>query len=184
MRRVSRKVTVVTGGARGIGPACCLRLAEEGAAVAVTDLIDDEGRAVVDEIARAGEQAAYWHLDVTEEPEWERVLAETGERFGGVDALVNNAGINELTENMSLAEWEKVMKFNVTGVFLGTQHAVPYLRTRGGGSVINLSSIYGTIGADDIPPYHASKGAVRVMTKNDAVACAREGIRVNSVHPG
>ncbi|MDZ7828547.1 MAG: glucose 1-dehydrogenase [Halofilum sp. (in: g-proteobacteria)] len=187
MKRVSNKVAVVTGGARGIGRACCLRLAEEGAAVAVTDLIDDEGQAVVDEITQAGGQAAYWHLDVTDESEWQRVLAETSERFGGVDGLVNNAGIagiNESIENIPQAEWEKVMKVNVTGVFLGTKHAIPHLRKRGGGSIINLSSIYGIIGAGDIPPYHASKGAVRTMTKNDAIAYAPEGIRVNSVHPG
>lgn len=187
MKRVDEKVVVVTGGARGIGRACCLRLAEGGAAVAVTDMLDDEGQAVAAEIAEAGGRGDYWHLDVTDESVWERVLAEVSSHYGGLDGLVNNAGvagINKSTENIARSEWEHVMNVNVSGVFLGTKYAIPRLRERHGGSIVNLSSIYGIVGAGDIPPYHASKGAVRLMTKNDAIAYARQGIRVNSVHPG
>lgn len=187
MKRVAEKIVVVTGGARGIGRACCLRLAEEGAAVAVTDTLDEEGRAVAGEIAQAGGRSEYWHLDVTEESEWERVIADVSSHYGGLDGLVNNAGvagINKSTENISKAEWEHVMDINVTGVFLGTKHAIPRLRERHGGSIVNLSSIYGIVGAGDVPPYHASKGAVRIMTKNDAITYAPEAIRINSVHPG
>lgn len=187
MKRVNDKVVLVTGGAHGIGRASALRLAEEGAAVAVADITDEDGERVADEIAEAGGSAGYWHLDVTDEAAWERVIADINARFGGIDALINNAGIagvNKSTENIAQSDWEQVMGVNVTGVFLGTKHVVPRLRERGGGSIVNLSSIYGIIGAADIPPYHASKGAVRIMTKNDAIAYAREGIRVNSIHPG
>jgi NAD(P)-dependent dehydrogenase (short-subunit alcohol dehydrogenase family) len=187
MNRVNHKVVLVSGGAHGIGRASCLRLAEQGASVAIADITDADGEHVVSEITNAGGNAHYWHLDVTDESQWKSVVADVRVRFGGLDALVNNAGIagiNKSTENITKSEWEQVMSVNVTGVFLGTKFAVPRLRERGGGSIINLSSIYGIVGAADIPPYHASKGAVRIMTKNDAIAYAREGIRVNSVHPG
>jgi NAD(P)-dependent dehydrogenase (short-subunit alcohol dehydrogenase family) len=103
-----------------------------------------------------------------------------------IDILVNNAGIagaNKPTHEISVEEWQKVMDVNVKGVFLGTKYVVPYMKENGGGSIINLSSIYGIIGAPDIPPYHASKGAVRLMTKTDALLYAGDNIRVNSVHP-
>ena len=114
-------------------------------------------------------------------------LANTGSRFGQVNTLVNNAGIegvNKPTDQLSLSEWERVMAVNTTAVFLCTKHAVPHLKRSGGGSVVNISSIYGIVGGGDIPPYHAAKGAVRTMTKNDALTYAADRIRFNSVHPG
>jgi len=182
------KVCIVTGGSHGIGKATCRRLAREGAAVGITDILDEEGEALRDEIFAAGGKAAYWHLDVTEEREIERVFGEVEREWGRVDVLVNNAGIagaNKPTDEVASEEWTKVIDVNVNGVFYCTRAAIPLMRKAGdGGSIVNLSSIYGIVGAPDIPPYHASKGAVREMTKTDAVIYAKEGIRVNSVHPG
>ena len=187
MGRLDGKVAVVTGGALGIGAAACRRMAEEGAAVAVTDVKDAEGEALAREISEAGGTARYWHLDVADEGEVERIYREVAEAFGKLNVVVANAGIagaNKPTDEITLEEWQEVMSVNVTGVFLCTKHAIGHMRRAGGGSIINLSSIYGLISAPDIPPYHASKGAVRLMSKTDALLYATEGIRVNSVHPG
>lgn len=187
MDRLKDKVAVVTGGARGIGRATCLALANEGAVVAVTDIIDEEGLQVVEEIRKKGGTAAYWHLDTSDSSEVRQVFEEIRDEFEMVHILVNNAGISGVekpTHEITEEEWDKVMNVNVKGVFLCTKHALPLMRAAGGGSIINLSSIYGITGASDIPPYHASKGAVRLMTKTDALIYAGDGIRVNSVHPG
>jgi NAD(P)-dependent dehydrogenase (short-subunit alcohol dehydrogenase family) len=187
MTRLNDRTCIVTGGASGIGKATCIRLAKEGADVAVTDLDDDAGAALSDTISQNGGTAEYWHLDVTNEEEVARVLAEVADKFGRIDVVVNNAGISgadKPTDELSSEEWRKVMDVNVNGVFYCTKAAIPHLRKAGGGSIINLSSIYGIVGAPDIPPYHASKGAVREMSKTDAVLYAKEGIRANSVHPG
>ncbi len=187
MDRVKGKVAVVTGGARGIGRSACSLLAQEGAIVAVTDILDEEGRRATEEISRTGATARFWHLDVANETEVARVLSDIARSFGGIDVLVNNAGITGVdkpTHEITEPEWDKVMAVNLKSVFFCTKHAVPYMQSAGGGSIINLSSIYGIIGAGDVPPYHASKGAIRLITKNDAIIYARDGIRVNSIHPG
>lgn len=187
MGRVEGKVAVITGGALGIGRSCCLLLAREGAKVAVTDINDGEGQAVVDEIRRSGGTAKYWRLDASSEESVRGVFAEVVAEFGSLDVLVNNAGIagvNKPTHEISRQEWDRVISVNVSGVFYCTKHAIPLMKKAGGGSIINMSSIYGIIGAADLPPYHASKGAVRLMTKNDALLYAGDNIRVNSVHPG
>jgi NAD(P)-dependent dehydrogenase (short-subunit alcohol dehydrogenase family) len=187
MKRLEGKVCVVTGGSHGIGAATCRRLAAEGARVAIADIVEEDGRAVRDEIAAAGGEAEFWTLDVTDEARVRAVFGEVEQKWGRLDVIVNNAGIagaDKPTEELSVEEWQKVMDVNVKGVFLCTKHAIPAMRRAGGGSVVNLSSIYGIIGAPDIPPYHASKGAVREMSKTDAVLYAKEKIRVNSVHPG
>ncbi|MFW5870484.1 MAG: SDR family NAD(P)-dependent oxidoreductase [Candidatus Sumerlaeota bacterium] len=186
MNRLKDKVAIVTGASLGIGRAAALRMAEEGATIAATDIKDDEGKNLVNEINEAGHTARYWHMDTSDEEQVEKVMTEVKETFGSIDVLVNNAGISGVDKaphKIAKEEWEKVMDVNVTGVFLCTKHAVPAMREAGGGSIINLSSIYGLIGAGDIPPYHASKGAVRLMSKNDALTYARNKIRVNSVHP-
>ena len=187
MQRVEGKVAVVTGGALGIGRAACLLLASEGAKVAVTDIADEEGKHVAEEIKEAGGVARYWHVDTSKENEVSGALSEIASEFGSIDILVNNAGIagaNKPTHEISEEEWEKVMAVNVKGVFLCTKHAISYMKESGGGSIINMSSIYGLVGAADLPPYHASKGAVRLMSKNDALIYAKDHIRVNSIHPG
>lgn len=187
MNRVEGKVAIVTGAALGIGQATGLLLAKEGARVAVTDVLDNEGQALVDEIGDRGGQANYWHLDVSQESEVQQVFAKVRERWGKIDILVNNAGItgvNKPTHEITEPEWNALMAINVNGVFLCTKYAVISMLETGGGSIINLSSIYGLISAPDIPPYHASKGAVRLMTKTDALLYAKNNIRANSVHPG
>lgn len=187
MKRVYGKIALVTGGALGIGKACSLILASEGAKVAVTDVNDKEGKAVVAQIREEGGEAEYWHMDTANEERVEEVFADVARKFGTLNVLVNNAGVagvNKPTHEVTRKEWEHVMNINVTGVFYCTKHAISLMRSAGGGSIINLSSIYGLIGAGDLPPYHASKGAVRLMTKNDALFYARDRIRFNSIHPG
>ncbi len=187
MNRLKGAVAIVTGGAVGIGRAACVRLAEEGAAVAITDVREDDGRALAADIERAGGVAAFWRLDVSSEADVQQVFAAVTARFGPMTVLVNNAGIsgvNKPTHEITEAEWDALMAVNVKGVFFCTKHAIPAMRQAGRGSIINLSSIYGLIGAGDVPPYHASKGAVRLMTKNDALIYAPDRIRVNSIHPG
>jgi NAD(P)-dependent dehydrogenase (short-subunit alcohol dehydrogenase family) len=184
MNRLQGKVAIVTGGALGIGRAIALRMSEEGAAVAVLDVLDAEGAELASQLPG---KARYWRCDVSREAEVARVFAEVVAHFGRLDVLVNNAGIsgaNKPTHELSEEEWDRVQAVNVKGVFFGAKHAIPHLRRSGGGSMINLSSIYGLVGAGDVPPYHASKGAVRLMTKNDALTYAPDRIRVNSIHPG
>jgi NAD(P)-dependent dehydrogenase (short-subunit alcohol dehydrogenase family) len=187
MGRVQDKVAIVTGAAQGIGSAVAKLLAAEGAAVAVTDVQDRAGEAVAEAIRQAGGKAQYWHLDVSREAEVARVIAEAARTFGRLDILVNNAGIaggNGTAEQVSEEEWDAVMATNVKGTLFCTKHAVPLMRHAGGGSIVNLSSVYGIVGSHNVAAYHASKGAIRVMSKTDALAFAEDGIRVNSVHPG
>jgi len=185
--RLQGKVAIVTGAGKGIGAATARRMAQEGAKVAVLDVDLAAAQAVVQELVDAGRDARAWRCDVTREAEVQQVFAEVVAHFGRLDVLVNNAGIagvNKPTHEISEAEWDAVMAVNVKGVFFCTKHAVPYMKKAGGGSIINLSSIYGLVGAPDSPPYHASKGAVRLMTKTDALLYAADRIRVNSIHPG
>ncbi|MGB8706143.1 MAG: glucose 1-dehydrogenase [Gillisia sp.] len=187
MKRAENKVVVVTGGALGIGRETCILLAKEKAKVAVTDILDQAGEELVAEIKKSGGVAKFWHLNVSDEKEVKKVYAEVVEEFGRLDATVNNAGIagvDKPTHELTEEEWDAVMNINVKGVFFCTKHAIPHMQKSGGGSVVNLSSIYGIVGAGDIPHYHASKGAVRLMAKNDALIYAKDKIRVNSVHPG
>ena len=187
MKRLENKCVVLTGGAMGIGKAIAEMAAEEGAKVAVMDIVDEVGKKVVEEINRSGGSAHYWHLDVTDEGAVKGVLEEVYQHWGSIDVLVNNAGIagvNVPTDQVTEDQWDQVMDVNVKGVFFCTKHVIPYMRNAGQGSIINLSSIYGLIGQADVPPYHASKWAVRGMTKTDALFYAPHKIRVNSVHPG
>ena len=190
MDRVTGKACIITGGALGIGRACALRLAAEGASIAVFDVLDEAGARLVEELnalPTRGKPARYWHVDVSNEAAVKAATDEAAAWFGGLHVLVNNAGIagiNKPTHEVTEAEWDRVQAVNVKGVFFCTKHAIPHLKRAGGGSIINLSSIYGLVGAPDVPPYHASKGAVRLMSKTDAMIYAPDRIRVNSVHPG
>ncbi len=187
MNRLAGKTAIVTGGAVGIGRACALRMAEEGAGVAILDVMEKEGHALAAELASRDHDAAFWKTDVTDELALRSAIDAVAARFGGLQVMVNNAGISgspKPTDQVTEAEWDLVQAVNVKGVFFGTKHAIPHLRAAGGGSIINLSSIAGLIGVGGIAPYHASKGAVRLMTKNDAITYAPERIRVNSIHPG
>jgi NAD(P)-dependent dehydrogenase (short-subunit alcohol dehydrogenase family) len=190
MGRVQDKVAIVTGGSTGLGRATCLLLATEGATVAVTDIQDELGAAVAEEIRRTGGTAEYHHMDVTSEDQIAHVCAAVFERFGHLDILVNNAGITgapKPTHEITVAEWDQILNVDARGPFLCTKHAVPYMIRGGGGSIVNISSVYGIVGGMDVPPpflYHAAKGALRLMTKSDALCYAKDKIRVNSVHPG
>ncbi|WCM22770.1 glucose 1-dehydrogenase [Paraburkholderia bryophila] len=184
---MSGKVAAITGGARGIGAQTARTLAAAGSAIAVLDVLTEAGEQLVAEINAAGGKAAFWKMDVTQEDDVQRVFGEIAARFGRLDALVNNAGIegaNLPTHEMTLQQWQKVIDVNVTGVFLCTKYAIPHLLTAGGGSIVNLSSMYGLVGGPDVPAYHASKGAVRLMAKTEAMLYAAQNIRANSVHPG
>ncbi len=187
MKRAENKVVVVTGGALGIGRETCQLLASEGAKVAITDILDEEGEKLAATINDSGGVARYWHLDVSKEEEVAQVYEAVYKEFGRLDATVNNAGItgpDKKTHEFSEADWDKVMGINLKGVFFCTKHAIPYMKKTGGGSIVNLSSIFGLVGGGDRPPYPASKGAVRLMSKNDAIMYAQDNIRVNSLHPG
>ena len=186
MDRVKGKVAIVTGGATGIGEAACRLLASEGATIAICD-IDQAGEKVAADIREAGGRAHLWVLNTASEGKVKDTFANIVSALGRIDILVNNAGIagvNKPTHEVTEDEWDAVMDVNVKGVFFCTKHVIPYMRRGHGGSIINLSSIYGLIGAPDSPPYHASKGAVRLMTKTDAMLYAPDHIRVNSIHPG
>lgn len=184
MKRLDGKVAVVTGGSLGIGAACVARMLQEGARVAIVDILDAEGKALAGQL---GSNARYYHADTSSEANVKQTVAEVLRDFGRIDILVNNAGIsgaNKPTHEITEEEWDHVQAINVKGVFFFTKHVYQPMRAGGGGSIINLSSIYGLVGAPDVPPYHASKGAVRLMSKVDALFYARDGIRVNSIHPG
>lgn len=188
-RRLDGKVAIVTGGASGIGEATSRLFAAHGAKVIVADIQDSAGSAVAESINKAGGTATYARLDVSKEPEWQKVVASTVGRHGRLDILVNNAGMSgprgrAHTADTLLENWELVMAVNSTGVFLGTKHAIPEMRKAGSGSIINISSIYGIVGSKGGAVYHASKGAVRTFTKAAAMQYAQDKIRVNSVHPG
>lgn len=187
MGRIDHKVVIITGCALGIGRATCILLAKEGGRVAVTDILDTEGQQVAGEIKNQGGTAEFWHLDVSNEKEVKKTFADIHQRFGNINVLVNNAGISGVskpTDEITEEEWDRVMAVNVKGVFFCTKHVIPFMKKSGDGSIINLSSIYGIVSSPDVPPYHASKGAVRIMTKTDAFLYAKDKIRVNSVHPG
>ena len=187
MKRLDGKTCLVTGGGNGIGKATCLRLAREGAQVAVTDIDEGDAKAVCEAVVAEGGTAASWRLDVADADAVQQVFDAVADHFGQIDIVVNNAGIAGVsapTHEIDEADWRKVIDVNVNGVFFCTKAAIPHLQKAGGGSIVNLSSIYGLVGAPDLPPYHASKGAVRLMSKTDALLYAGDGIRVNSVHPG
>jgi len=188
MARLQGRVALVTGGASGIGRACAERLAEEGAAVAVTDIQEALGREVVAGIEAAGGKAVFYAHDVTSEPAWEQVVAAVQADLGGLSILVNNAGIGigGSIVDMTLADWQRQQAINLDGVFLGVKYGIRAMREAGGGAIINLSSVAGLKGAANLAAYNATKGGVRLFTKGVALECARSGwnIRVNSVHPG
>lgn len=181
------QVAIVTGAARGIGAAAARALGEAGAAVVLTDVLDAEGEALAAQLRGAGRVARYEHLDVSDESDWRRVVDATVADLGRLDVLINNAGIGTLpdVESETREGWDRLIAVNETGVWLGMKAVAPSMRTSGGGTIVNVSSIFGAVGGfGGSIAYHASKGAVRLMTKNAAIHWAKDGIRVNSVHPG
>ncbi|MQF68929.1 glucose 1-dehydrogenase [SAR202 cluster bacterium AD-804-J14_MRT_500m] len=186
--RLQGKVALITGAARGMGAIEAELFAREGACVVIADVLCDQGRRTESKVLESGGTAFYSQLDVTNEKQWVNVIQDTVERYKRLDILVNNAGISGDAvdlEHMDTESWDQVMDVNAKSVFLGMKHAIPIMRRSGGGSIINISSIAGLIGAwQRSPVYGASKAAVRILTKNVALSYAKEGIRVNSIHPG
>jgi 3(or 17)beta-hydroxysteroid dehydrogenase len=170
-----------------MGESEALIFAREGATVVVADLDQAAGEQVAAKITGNGGTARFARLDVADEGQWEAVVRDTVAAYGRLDILVNNAGISGSSGSdvTSTTLWDSIMDVNAKGVFLGMKHAVPAMRRSGGGAIVNISSISGFVGQDRLHmAYNASKGAVRIMTKSGAVQYARDGIRVNSVHPG
>lgn len=180
---LSGKVAIVSGGARGIGAGVVRLLAARGARVLIADLLDPEGEALARELGGA---AVFGHLDVTDEDAWHAIAELARDRFGGVDALVNCAGIlvTEALIDFDRAAFDRVLQVNLTGTFLGIKQVAPLLIARGGGSIVNLSSTEGLQGSNSMAAYAASKWGVRGLTKVAAVELGQHDIRVNSIHPG
>lgn len=183
MGRVDGKVTLISGGARGMGAADARALVAEGGKVVIGDILDDEGKTLADEL---GESARYVHLDVTDAEQWDAAVNVAVEAFGKLTSLVNNAGIVALGKigQFDMDKFRAVIDVNLTGTFLGMQAVVEQLKAAGGGSIINVSSIEGLRGAPMVHPYVASKWAVRGLAKSAAIELGPKNIRVNSVHPG
>ena len=184
--RLEGKVALISGGARGMGAEEAKLFACEGAKVVLGDVLEEEGVQIEQEIKQKGGQAKFVKLDVTEESEWEYAVKTAIGLFGKLDILVNNAGVSGTSKlgDLSRKAWDSIMDVNSTGVYLGTMAVIPAMRDAGGGSIINISSQMGLVGADYISPqYQASKGAVRILTKSVAIQYASENIRCNSIHP-
>ena len=191
--RLEGKVALITGAAAGVqgemmgfGGASAWMFAREGAKVVLSDVNEEMGQRTVAQIREDGKDARFVRLDVTSQRDWADAIEATVSEFGRLDVLVNNAGtgagttVEETTEEV----WDGTMAVHAKGVFLGTKHAIPEMRKVGGGSIINISSIYGIVGSPMSAAYHAAKGAIRIFSKAAAVQYAKDNIRVNSVHPG
>lgn len=186
MNRLKEKVAIITGAAQGIGAAKARLFASEGAKVVMTDIDQEALQRTADQIIESGGEVLALVHDVSSEENWQSIVKKTVENFGAVHILVNNAGITSYKniEEETLEGWERVQAVNTRGVFLGMKYTVPEIRKAGGGSIINVSSVFGIIGGGGEASYHASKGAVRLLTKTAAVDLAKDYIRVNSIHPG
>jgi NAD(P)-dependent dehydrogenase (short-subunit alcohol dehydrogenase family) len=184
--RLNGRVALISGAARGQGAAHAKVFAEQGASVVLGDILDDEGGVRARELSDRGYDAVYAHLDVRDSGSWADAVGLAEERFGKLDILVNNAGILGMPSILEETEdhWNAVIAVNQTGVFLGMKAAIPAMQRAGGGSIVNTSSIWGIVGAEDYIAYQASKGAVTLMTKSVAMTHVKDGIRVNSVCPG
>lgn len=188
MGRLDGKVALVTGGGSGLGEAISLRLAEEGAAVAVTDLALDKAKSVSEEITKSGGKTYAIEQDVTVEEAWQPTIHRVEDELGPLSIMVNNAGIAILAsiEDTDLAAWRRIQAVNLDGVFMGTRFAMEAMKKHGAGSIINMSSMRSRVGDPNSIAYDASKGGVEALTRSAALHAAnnRYGVRVNSLHPG
>ncbi|HEV8312452.1 MAG TPA: glucose 1-dehydrogenase [Burkholderiaceae bacterium] len=183
MNRLAGKVTIVTGGSRGMGAQTCRLFAQEGARVVIADVLGDEGRALASEL---GDAAAFMHLDVSEEASWRSLVEQTVERFGRIDVLVNNAAVLVFgaVDELPKAQFERALSINLTGTFLGIRAVAPQMKAQRSGSIVNISSVDGLRGVNALAAYVSSKWGVRGLTKVAALELGHHGVRVNSVHPG
>ena len=206
--RLDGKVAIITGAAtgltgeiKGIGGASAWTFTREGATVVLADINDDSGERTAAQIRKAGGNASYIHLDVTDEDQWVAAISSTVAAHGGLDVLVNNAGIGSpdydshtggpitpeqalMVEFTTVEDLDMELRVHVRGNLLGMKHAIPRMRERGGGSIVNVSSIHGIVGVNTVTAYQAAKAAIRQLSKAAAIQYASDGIRVNSVHPG
>ena len=185
--RLAGKVALISGGARGMGAEEARLFAREGANVVFGDVLDGEGNSVEAQVREHGGAATYVHLDVTKEADWQRAVETAESAYGKLDILVNNAGVASFAvgDDATIEDYDRFMAVNAKGTYLGIRAAIPAMRRAGGGSIVNISSISGLVGQVHVHAgYNASKGAVRIMTKSIALQYAKDGIRVNSVHPG
>jgi 3alpha(or 20beta)-hydroxysteroid dehydrogenase len=183
MGKLTGKVAIVTGGARAMGAATARLFVEEGAQVMIADVLADEGQALA---ADLGPNALFQHLNVADETAWQDAVDTCCGHFGGIDILINNAGILLFAAllDTSLADFQRILNVNLVGCFLGMKTTAPQIMARGGGAIVNISSIDGMKGANSIGAYSASKWGVRGITKVAALEFGHRGVRVNSVHPG
>ena len=185
--RLAGKVAIITGAASGMGAEEARLFAREGCKVVISDISDDPGNRVEEEIRHSGGEARFLHTDVTSEKSWDALIDESLAIFGAINILVNNAGLSGsyVTDDDDLGAWHALVNVNLTGVYLGTRAVLPAMKEAGGGSIVNISSASGLFGSTfGHPGYHASKGGVRIFTKAMAFKHGPDGIRVNSVHPG
>ena len=191
--RLEGKIALITGAATGVqgelmgfGGATARLFVREGAKVVLTDVNDQSGEKTADQIREEGGEALYVHLDVTREEDWINAIQVTIATYGKLNILVNNAGTGarQTVEDTTEELWDSQMDVHAKGTFLGTKSAIPEMRKVGGGSIVNISSVYGIVGSPTSTAYHAAKGAIRLFTKSAAIQYAQENIRVNSVHPG
>ena len=184
--RLKGKIAIITGAAHGMGESTARRFAREGAVVVIADVLDAEGAKVAAEINGQGGKAEYVHLDVTQEAEWKSLVASTVQRHGRLDILVNNAGISgAVPDRMDVAMFDRLMNVNARGTFLGIKYGIEAMLKTGGGSIVNLSSISGLVGQEFVHMgYNAAKAGIHLLTKSAALQFGKDGIRVNSVHPG
>lgn len=184
--RLEGKVALVTGSARGIGSTIAKVFADQGAKVVLADLLIVDGERTAQSIRNSNRQAIFMFLDVTVEASWQSCINSILEKLGGLDVLVNNAGVGSRIglEKLSQDEWQYTLDVNAKGPYLGINQVVKAMEANGGGSIVNISSIAAMVGGETSVAYRASKGALRALTKAMAVRWASKGIRINSIHPG
>lgn len=186
MQRLTNKVALITGAAMGMGEAEARLFAENGASLVLTDINKDALDKVAEELFKQGTKLIALKMDVSSEQDWILAAQEAEKAFGRIDVLVNNAGIVDVAgvEATTIEKWNKVISVNQTGTWLGMKHVIPLMKKAGGGSIINISSIYGLIGSGTSTAYQASKGAVRILSKTAAMEYAKDHIRINTIFPG